>query len=261
MKNICTFILLLILQHCCAQQAKYQWGIRTGNHFSFAEFDEFNDLKNSALLRYSAGTVLRIKLKDHYRGKPLPWVPMVRDGVFALDVGMNVVFKGYDYQIHSLKNYQDQLSIEMPILISFWDNKDRFISRKWRRNKMTIFSRMGLKPALLLQQEVTTTIENTTEKLIETANNGGFNLFSTVSIGIIKQRKNGGSMSIELSGNVGWFATTSGVIDYENFQTNANTQHYFSSHGHYASVNVLYFFGERRFGKEIEHPIIYSPRF
>lgn len=256
---VCLFI--FGLQYVYAQQPKYQVGIRTGNHFSFAEFEDSDILKNQALLRYSAGILVRIKLKDHYRGRPLPWVPMVRDGVFALDLGLNVVFKGYDYQVNALKNYQNQLSLELPLLITFWDAKDIFISRKWKRKKLTTFARMGLKPAFLLKRNIEEHVQNTEDSVIEEAEIGGFNLFSMVTFGIIKQRKNGGSMAVELSGNAGMFQTTKGTIDYENLKTGKTLEHRFSSHGHYISVNVLYFFGERTIGKEIIPPVIYSPRF
>lgn len=256
-----------------AQESKFQLGIITGNHFSFSSYEKNLGLKGNPLLRYSAGILARYKLKSGYKRKALYWMPPTKDGVFALDIGANVVFTGYDYQVnavtisktfqtntHQLSTYEEQMMVEFPILLVFWDNRSVLLKRKLQRQGIAFFSRVGVKPSVLFSDNIEKQLETDHIILQELTSFGGFNLFGMFSMGLMKNFKNANSASVEISGNLGIFTTTKGQVTHKNLNTHIQNTQPFSSNGHYLAVKVMYLFKSDIYHR-VTPRIIYNPRF
>jgi len=177
-----------------------------------------------------------------------------------LDFGCNAVFTGYDYHYDLLGTYQNQITFEFPIMLTMWDNKSVVISRKWRRKKLNLHSRIGFKPSILLENQLERSISNDEANISEEVQFGGFNLFVSYSNGIMKTLKNGNTMALELNINVGMFTTTKGTITYRDVTTNTIQRNELASNGHYVALKVLYLF-QTDLVKTFPAPIINNTRF
>ena len=249
-------MLLFISSVLQAQDSKFQTGIIVGNHFSFANFDFDMNLDNEPLLRYSAGILTRYKFKTDWQFKGLPWSPPVRKGVWAIDIGANAVFTGYDYGLPNLETFQDQLMIEFPIMVTLWDERSVLVKRKWLKQGKTIHSRIGLKPSVLLKNNIEKTVSEGSDFMTEQTQFGGFNLMASYAVGLIYNNKKQNTMSIEMNFNVGFLRTTQGTIRYRLDNGNIQTVD-FNSFGHYAAIKCIYLFKSdiyRRIPTRIIHP-------
>ena len=253
---ICFFILSTSLLQ--SQDSKFQTGIIVGNHFSFANFDYDINLDNEPLLRYSAGILTRYKFKTGWKFKGLPWSPPIRKGVWALDIGANAVFTGYDYGLSNLGTFQDQLMIEFPVMFTLWDERSVLIKKKWRKQGKTFYGRLGLKPSVLIKNNVDKTINEGTNFLSEQTQFGGFNLIASYGAGIIRTTKKQNSMSLEINFNAGFIKTTQGTISYRLDNGTIQTVN-FNSFGHYVAIKTIYLFKSDIY-RRIPTRIIHSPR-
>ncbi len=272
MKHIKTYGLiicsLLFFSKMKAQESKFQLGIITGNHFSFSSYEKDLGLTGNPLLRYSAGILARYKLKSGYKRKSFKWIPPTKDGVFSLDIGANVVFTGYDYnvnavttyKIYQLSTYEEQIMVEFPVLLVFWDNRSVLLKRKLQRQGVALFSRIGVKPSVLFSENIEKQLETEHLSLQEFTSFGGFNLFGMYSMGLIKTFKNKNSASVEISGNLGILTTTKGQITHKNLNNNIQKTQPFSSNGHYLAVKAIYLFRSDIYNR-VTPRIIYNPRF
>jgi hypothetical protein len=256
--NIILFLLLFISSTVQSQDSKFQTGIIVGNHFSFANFDYDMNLDNEPLLRYSAGILMRYKFKTDWKFQGLPWSPPVRKGVWALDFGANAVFTGYDYGLPNLGTFQDQLMIEFPVMLALWDERSVLIKKKLLRQGKTLHARIGLKPSILLKNDVEKTINEGSNFLTEQTKFGGFNLMASYGMGMIYNTKKQNSMSLEINFNVGFIKTTQGTIRYRVDNGTIQTVD-FNSFGHYIAIKTIYLFKSDIY-RRVPSKIIYSPR-
>lgn len=261
MKKILFIIFLFICTISKAQNDKLHLGVEVGNHLSFTYFDGNGNINGNLLLRYSAGVLARYKFKTGFKipRSSITFIP-VRDGIWSLDVGVNAVFTGYDYNYDLIGTYQDQLAFEFPILFTFWDNRSVLLSRKWRRKKLNWHSRIGIKPSILLENQYDRSVSNDVARIDETVQFGGFNLAVSYGNGIMKTLKNGNMMMLELQFNIGILRTTFGQITYRDLINNTTQQNEIIGKGHYVALKVLYLF-KTNFVKTYPAPIIHSPRF
>lgn len=246
----------LIMQ---GQESKFQLGVNLGNHLSYANFEQNDDLIASPLLRYSAGILGRYKLKTGFKRKGFHWLPPIKKGVIALDFGANVVFTGYDYQLSTLATFQDQIMIEFPLMISSWDERSVLFKKRWQRKGNTVYSRIGLKPSFLIKNNIEKSLESIEGNLKETVDFGGFNLAGSLSFGMMHTTKKHRSMMVELNLNIGFFSTTKGMINYQ--LANGTRQNLsFSSNGHYIALKTIYLFKSDIY-RIVPTRVIYHPRF
>ncbi len=258
-----TLIILVIvfsLHTTFAQESKFQLGINVGNHLSFANYDTYyNDLSGSPLLRYSAGILARYKLKTNIKIKQFNWIPPTKKGTVALDIGANWVKTGYDYSFRGIHAFQEQTQYEFPMMITLWDERSPFLTRKMHRQGNAFYSRVGFKPSVLVNGTVDKTIVGDEGSLSEISSFGGFNLFAAFAIGLLKKSKKDHSTAVELTGNFGLFRTTEGTITYQAF--NQPTERFdFNSRGHYIALKAIYLLKSDIY---IRQPakVIYHPRY
>lgn len=256
--NIVLIFLLFLSSIVQSQDSKFQTGIIVGNHFSFANFEFDQNLNNEPLLRYSAGVLTRYKFKTDWKYKGLPWSPPVRKGVWALDLGANAVFTGYDYGLPNLGTYQDQLMIEFPIMLTLWDERSVLIKKKLLRQGKTLYGRIGFKPSILLEKNVDKTINEGSDFLTEQTQFGGFNLMASYSMGMIYNTKKQNSMSLEINFNAGLMKTTQGTIRYRLDNGTVQTVD-FNSYGHYIAVKCIYLLKSDIY-RRVPTKIIHNPR-
>ena len=256
--NILLISFLLISFTAQSQDSKFQTGIIVGNHLSFANFDFDTNLDNTPLLRYSAGILTRYKFKTDWKFKGLPWSPPIRKGVWALDIGANAVFTGYDYGVPNLGTYQDQLMIEFPIMLAMWDERSVFIKKKYLKQGKTLYSRIGLKPSILLKNDIEKTVSEGGSFLTEETQFGGFNLMASYSMGLTYNTKKQNTMSFEININAGLIKTTQGTIRYRLDNGNVQTVD-FNSYGHYIAMKCIYLLKSDIY-RRVPSKIIYSPR-
>lgn len=254
--TICFLILAASIVQ--SQDSKFQTGITVGNHLSFANFEYDTYLDNKPLLGYSAGFLTRYKFKTEWKFKGLPWSPPIRKGVWALDLGINAVFTGYDYGFSDLETSQDQLMIEFPVMVTVWDEKSVLIKKKWLKQGKTIHTRIGLKPSVLLKNDIEKTITKGNSFISEQTQFGGFNLLASYSIGLIYNTKKQNTMSLEMNFNVGLIKTTQGKINYRIDNGDIQTLD-FNSFGHYFAIKSIYLFKSDIY-RRIPPRVIHSPR-
>jgi len=205
---------------------------------SFANFEFDQNLGNSPLLRYSAGVLTRYKLKTDWKFKGLPWSPPIG--------------------LPSLGTYQDQLMIEFPVMLTLWDERSVLISKKWRKQGKTVYSRLGLKPSILIKNDIEKTINEGSSFLTEQSQFGGFNLMACYAVGFIYNTKKQNAMSVEINLNAGFIKTTQGTIRYRLDNGNVQTVD-FNSFGHYAAIKCIYLLKSDIY-RRVPAKIIHSPR-
>jgi len=261
MKSIVTFLVITLILGCLnAQAPDFQWGIQSGNHLSLPAGTDSEVFKGKSLLRYSIGVMARRVLK---RGMKANIVAPLRRGVLALDFGVNMVFKGYNYQFKDFETYTDQVEFEFPILLVLYDERNVFVPRKWYRKGLSTYTRMGLIPSYLPQKKVEKTLTLANETLTENTVAGGFNILMTIRGGILQNHKNGNSTSLELGGNVSFISKTNGQLVHKDANGQVLDEGLFFSTGTYISLNLVYLFQvkkPRRHYNRKPPPIIYNPR-
>jgi len=116
-------IFLLILSNSGilrAQSSLSRFGLQLGNNVSLPSDNPSDVLNEELLLRYSVGLVGRILLKENLKFKILA---PVKKGEISLDYGLNLVFKGYNYNLRSINAFTDEITLELPIQIAFQDQR------------------------------------------------------------------------------------------------------------------------------------------
>ena len=261
MKLIATFLIVILALGCLnAQAPDFQWGIQSGNHLSLPAGTDSEAFKGKSLLRYSIGVMARRVLK---RGMKANIIAPLRRGVIALDLGINMVFKGYNYQFNDFETYTDQVEFEFPILLILYDERNIFVPRKWYRKGLSTYSRMGIIPSYLPRRKLEKTLRLDNETLIENTVAGGFDILMTVRGGLLQNHKNGNSTALELGGNVSFISKTKGQLVHQDANGQVLDEGLFFSTGTYISLNLVYLFQVKKPGRRSLRrppPIIYNPR-
>jgi len=256
---ICLFLANTIV--LSAQNSKSKFGIQTGNNLSFPGENSAPHFNEGFLLRYSIGFIGRQVLKENIR---FQLIAPVRKGELSLDYGLNLVFKGYDYQLESVNAFRDEITLEVPVQFFLQDKRNVFLPRKWHQKGIGSFARIGFKGIYRLNKGNTKVELKSSERLTENLSEKKFNFISKMGGGIIKNHKNGNITMFEIVMNLGWFANKSGTISYENSDTQVLREISFSDNGSYLSLNMVYLFDWQRFKKKknkSELPVIFCPRF
>ena len=257
-------LFFLTIGNLSAQENKAKLGIQASNLFTFTFNNEEDFFKSNGIIRYSIGGFFR---KTLGRGIRVPKIfnSGPRSGVIAFDYGVNLVFKGYEFQAGKILNTSDQLSVEFPLLLVFYDRKNVFMPRKWYRKGIAGYGRMGLKPSYLFNQNYSVNTANgNNEFLEEQTQSGGLNILWKLGMGILKQKKNGPISFLEFSANIGFIVRSETELAYEDTSNNISRATTIKSNGTYFDLKVGYIFYTLKpsiQNRGEKTPLIYNPRF
>ncbi len=241
--------------------AQNLWGVQAGNTLSLPRGIGSEIFKDGVLLRSSLGIIGRKRIADNLKARLI--APMLK-GVIELDYGMNVVFTGFDYRFGNTNSSDDQISLEFPLLINLFDERNIFISRRALRKGINTFVRMGLIPSVTLPEQYENTILNNEETVVESLRVRPFNLLGSYSIGLMRRFKSGNVALFEISANVGILPKIEGDITYRSAVGPSNEKVFYQDNGSYVAMNVIYFWKRRQRSRRPNParlpPIIYHPR-
>ncbi len=246
-----------------AQKGKTLIGIQTGNNLSIPGNSNEDGLNETFLLRYSIGFLASTTFVEGADFIYLNMLP-VRDGIFTFDYGLNFVFNGYHYEFEDFVITYDNLSIEIPLLVNFYDQKSVFSPRGWRRKGMASFGRLGLKTSFNLGNNRNQELTDSNGSFREALSYRKFNVLSSLSLGILQSRKNGNKAGVEIAANVGLLNLVEGKVEWLSSQSGNFSETSFLDKGSYISINAFYLFDAysflaSKFGKE--EPVLFNPRF
>jgi len=238
-------------------------GFQTRNNATFPNEQKFPTIENEFLIRYSIGIVGRILLRENIIGY---FIAPIRKGNISFDFGCNFLLKGFNYTIGNISTTTDNLHIELPLLLSFHDKRNIFISRKMIRNGITTTARTGLKISINPKPKSLSILENSLEKITETIQGRRVNPLFSSSIGIIKNHKNGNISIMEFAANIGFLKDQKGEISYFDSDLQETTNYPFVNRGSYFSINTVHYFQKKNIDritllKRKKHPILFNPRF
>lgn len=255
------FLMILITSKLAAQTGSSTFGIQLGNQVSLPAVGNAEEFDGQLLLRYSFGFLGRTILNDHLK---LRFIADVRKGVMAFDYGLQFVLNGYQYQLGEIATTTEQFSMEIPLLIALYDERNVFLPRKMTRKGITTFTRLGFKPTFSLQAAKNKEIVRANETLREEVNTQFFNLLWSFAAGIVQNRKNGNTTFFEIGVNLGLLQRNKGQVEYMNTSSSSSASFSFANSGSYVSANMIYLFKFspwRAKDKRPLPPVIYNPRF
>lgn len=258
--NIILLIIMIFSQNNCLAQNQL-FGIQVGNTISLPRETNTDFFNDRLLLRYSIGVLGRKRIVENIKGR---FIAPLRKGAIELDYGLNLVFKGFDYKFGNTASSGDQISLEFPLLLNFFDERNVFMSRRQLRKGINTFMRIGIKPSYSFNRQFVNTIINDEELVIENLSERPFNLIGVLGGGLMQRMKNGGLAFFELSINLGLLKSMKGEIKYEKGAGQITEEIIYRDNGSYIALNVAYFLNrkdsEKSKRKELP-PIIYNPRY
>lgn len=255
------FLLILMSAQLTAQTRSNTFGIQLGNQVSLPAVGNAEEFDGQLLLRYSFGFLGRTILNDHLK---LRFIADMRKGVMAFDYGLQFVLNGYQYQLGEIATTTEQFSMEIPLLIALYDERNIFLPRKLTRKGITTFARMGFKPTFSLQAAKDKEIVRANEILREEVDTQFFNLLWSFAAGIVQNRKNGNTTFFEIGVNLGLLQRNKGQVEYIDNGSRSSESFSFANSGSYVSANMIYLFKFRPWrvnDKRPLPPVIYNPRF
>ncbi len=255
------FLLILTSSKLTAQTGSSTFGIQLGNQVSLPAVGNAEEFDGQLLLRYSFGFLGRTILNDHLK---LRFIADVRKGVMAFDYGLQFVLNGYQYQLGEMAATTEQFSLEIPLLIALYDERNIFLPRKLTRRGITTFARMGFKPTISLQAAKNKEITRANEIIREEVDTRFFNLLWSFAAGIVQNRKNGNTTFFEIGANLGLLRRNTGQVEYINNSTATSESYSFANSGSYVSANMIYLFKFKPWRSNDKRPlppVIYNPRF
>ncbi|MEO1628962.1 MAG: hypothetical protein AAFV25_27695, partial [Bacteroidota bacterium] len=192
--------LCLWSQSSFAQAPDHQIGLQVGNNLSLPNARASSLFQEQFLLRYSIGVLGRRKLK---KGFDFDFMNHRNKGAIAIDYGLQVIFKGYNYRFGQISSFTDQIRLEIPLHLALYNERNVFLPRKWWRKGIAAYSRLGFKLELSKRQEHRKTSRRGSERVDEHMLQKPLNVLWSMSIGLLQNFKNGRSTSFEISGNLG----------------------------------------------------------
>lgn len=255
------FLCLLMTSSLAAQTGTSTFGIQLGNQVSLPAVGSAEQFEGQLLLRYSFGFLGRTILNDHLK---LRFIADVRKGVMAFDYGLQFVLNGYQYQLGEIATTTEQLSLEVPLLITLYDERNVFLPRKLTRKGITTFARLGFKPTFSLQAAKDKEITQDNETLREEVDTRLFNLLWSFGAGILQNHKNGNTTFYEIGVNLGLLRRNKGQVEYIDISSSSSESYSFANSGSYVSANMIYLFKFKPWranDKRPLPPVIYNPRF
>ena len=242
-----------------AQSSKTQLGLQFGNNLSLPGERTSSLITERLLLRYSFGIAGRRVLKENLRWG---FISKTRRGEITFDFGVNVNVGGYNYSFGGIDTHTNLVSFEVPLLISLFDRRNIFLSRKLLRKGITTILRLGLVSNFSPVKTTNKEIIKANEFLTENISTQFFNISWTLRGGIQKSFKNGNTSLFELGINLGILKNAGGNIQYVNSDTQVTQIEEFRDSGTYLSIRTTHFFRvkKRPFSKEVPPPIFYNPR-
>lgn len=255
------FFYLLMTSSLAAQSGTSTFGIQLCNQISLPAVGNAEQFEGQLLLRYSFGFLGRTILNDDLK---LRFITDVRKGVMAFDYGLQFVLNGYQYQLGEIATTTEQLSLEVPLLFTLYDERNVFLPRKLTRKGITTFARLGFKPTFSLQAAKGKEITRDNEMLKEEVETRLFNLLWSFGAGILQNHKNGNTTFFEIGVNLGLLRRNTGQVEYINNSTATSESFSFANSGSYVSANMIYLFKFKPWranDKRPLPPVIYNPRF